>query len=83
VRDDFNITEMRAEGQDLPSPFIVTIPASRPVSSTHITSIDLWGDANPLGWLAHERTHCTRTRVGRSNDVHGLKGVRTQRARMV
>ena len=56
VRDDFNITEMRAEGQDLPSPFIVTIPASRPVSSTHITSIDLWGDANPLGWLAHERT---------------------------
>lgn len=42
VRDDFNITEMRAEGQDLPSPFIVTIPASRPVSSTHVTSIDLY-----------------------------------------
>lgn len=28
VRDDFNITEMRAEDQGLPSPFIVTIPAS-------------------------------------------------------
>jgi len=42
VRDDFNITEMRAEDQGLPSPFIVTIPASRPVSSTHVTSIDLY-----------------------------------------
>ena len=42
VRADFNITTSRVDSQGLPSPHLVTVSASRPLSSTHVSSVDLY-----------------------------------------